>query len=115
MDDLVKSIGRLLIKNFNQQPPLVLAYCTVHCISFPVTSLLLGVLFLVPKLRFEFEHANIIAWMIMIRAAIRPIFSGHVLFFRVKNTVRAEFLNLAKCPGFWINDHLSLFPIKSML
>ena len=45
-----------------------------------------------------------------------PVFPPkHVLFFRLKNSVRLDFLNLVKCPGFWINDCLSLFPIKSML
>ena len=34
------------------------------------------------------------------RAVIRPVFPGHVLFFRVKNSVRPDFLNLAKCPVF---------------
>ena len=49
------------------------------------------------------------------RVAIRLGFPGRVLFFRVKNSVRPNFLNLAKCPGFLINDRLSLFPINSML
>ena len=34
------------------------------------------------------------------RVAIRSVFPGHVRFFRVKNSVRANFLILAKCPGF---------------
>ena len=49
------------------------------------------------------------------KVAIHPVFPGHVLFFRVKNSVRPDFLNLAKCLGFLINDRLSLFPINSML
>ena len=49
------------------------------------------------------------------RVAIRPVFAGRVLIFRVGNSVRADFFNLAKCPGFLINDRLSLFPINSML
>ena len=53
--------------------------------------------------------------MLRVRVAICLVFPGHVLFFRVKNSVRADFLNLAKCPGFLINDHLLLFPINSML
>ena len=31
-----------------------------------------------------------------IRVVICPVFPGHVLFFRVKNSVRADFLNLTK-------------------
>ena len=34
------------------------------------------------------------------RVAICPVFPGHVLFFRVENSVWAHFFNLAKCPGF---------------
>ena len=51
----------------------------------------------------------------MTRVAIRLVFPGHVLFFRVKNTVQADFLDLAKCLGFWTNDRFSLFLINSML
>ena len=36
-------------------------------------------------------------------------------FFRVENSVWANFFNLAKCPGFLINYRLSLFPINSVL
>ena len=49
------------------------------------------------------------------RVVIRLVFPAHVLFFRVKNSVWADFLNLTKCPGFWTNYHLSLFLINSML
>ena len=49
------------------------------------------------------------------RAAICPVFPGHVLFLRVKNSVQADFLNLAKYPGFWTIDHLLLFVINAML
>ena len=55
---------------------------------------------------------RVVVWT---RVAIRPVFPGHVLFFRVKNSVRPDFLNLVKCPGFWIINCLSLFPTKSML
>ena len=34
------------------------------------------------------------------RVAIRLVFPGHVFFFRVKNSVWVDFLNLAKRPGF---------------
>ena len=51
----------------------------------------------------------------MSRVAICPVFPGHVLFFRVENSVRADFFNLTKCPGFWTNYFLLLFPINSML
>ena len=47
---------------------------------------------------------------IYIRVSIHPVFPGHVLFFRVQNSVWADFFNLAKCPGFLINDHLSKNP-----
>ena len=43
----------------------------------------------------------------LFRVAIRTVFPGHVLFFRVKNSVRRDFLNVA--------NRLSLFPINSML
>ena len=43
------------------------------------------------------------------RVAIRPVFPRHVLFFRVKNSVRPDFFNFMKCPGFLIDDPLSLF------
>ena len=39
------------------------------------------------------------------RLAIRPVFPGHVLFFRIKNSVRANLLNLTKCPEFWTNTY----------
>ena len=53
----------------------------------------------------------------MCRVAIRLVFPGHVLIFGVKNSVQADVLNLAKCPGFLTNDNfnLSLFPINLML
>ena len=49
------------------------------------------------------------------RVAIHLVLPGYVLFFRVKNSVHLDFMNLAKCLEFWINDCLSIFPIKSML
>ena len=68
-----------------------------------------------------YSMVKFISWVVpgpsqwLFRVAIRPVFPGHVFFFRVKNSVRPDFLNLAKCPGFLINDCLSLFPINSML
>jgi hypothetical protein len=35
------------------------------------------------------------------RVTIRPGFPGRVLFFRLQNCVRADFLIFKKCPGFW--------------
>ena len=49
------------------------------------------------------------------RVAIRPVFPGNGPFFRVKNSVRPDFLNLAKVRVFLINDRSLLFPINSML
>ena len=37
---------------------------------------------------------------VMVMVAIHLVFPGHVLFFRVKNSVRPDFFHLAKCPGF---------------
>ena len=37
----------------------------------------------------------------LLRVDIRPVFPGHVLLFRVQNSVRADFFNLAKCPVFF--------------
>ena len=52
--------------------------------------------------------------VMVVRVAKRLVFPGYVLFFRIKNSVWLDFLNLAKCPGFLINDCLSLFLINSM-
>ena len=74
-----------------------------HCSS--ALELLRRTLGFVRKLHLPYIF-HFISMCLNDRVAIRPVFPGHVLFFRVKNSVWPDFLNLAKCLGFLINDCL---------
>jgi hypothetical protein len=43
--------------------------------------------------------------LVIVRATIRPHFSGHVLIFKAQITVREEFIRLRRMSGNWVYSH----------